>query len=396
MVKIAHASLSENGTVNGIRGDQTNKEVCIRDYYQKPWTSVIRFKDPDMREKVAYAMEGAAANDKWGYSQPDRNSGLREARKVGYDPSKVTVPVNTDCSALVTVACIYAGIAEEALVKYANSATTSVLQSRLKATGEVQIFTTPDYTTKTDKLLRGDILLATGKHVAVVVKDEFHKKTIEEVANDVLRGVYGNEPLRSQRIKAEGYDYEAVKKLVNQKMNKTESIKKEVSVEDRPRYIWNYLLGHIQNPYGVAGLMGNLRDESGLNPKNLQNSYEKKLGFTDDSYTTAVDTGAYQRFNDDLAGYGLAQWTSQGRKKALNEFRKKRSIGDLDMQLEFLWKELSTSYKSVLNRLKTATSVREASDVVLTKYERPRDQSVAAQVRRASFGQDYYNQFFVL
>ncbi len=112
-----------------------------------------------------------------------------------------------------------------------------MLQSRLKATGEVQIFTTPDYTTKTDKLLRGDILLATGKHVAVVVKDEFHKKTIEEVANDVLRGVYGNEPLRSQRIKAEGYDYEAVKKLVNQKMNKTESIKKEVSVEDRPIYM---------------------------------------------------------------------------------------------------------------------------------------------------------------
>lgn len=396
MVKIAHASLSENGTVNGIRGDQTKKEVCIRDYYQKPWTSVIRFKDPDMREKVAYAMEGAAANDKWGYSQPDRNSGLREVRKVGYDPSKVTVSVNTDCSALVTVACIYAGIAEEALVKSGNSATTSVLQSRLKATGEVQIFTTPDYTTKTDKLLRGDILLATGKHVAVVVKDEFHKKTIEEVANDVLRGVYGNEPLRSQRIKAEGYDYEAVKKLVNQKMNKTESIKKEVSVEDRPRYIWNFLLGHIQNPYGVAGLMGNLRDESGLNPRNLQNSYEKKLGFTDDSYTTAVDSGAYLRFNDDLAGYGLAQWTSKGRKKALNEYRKKRSIGDLDMQLEFIWVELSTSYKNVLNRLKTATSVREASDVVLTKYERPKDQSVAAQVRRASFGQEYYDKFFVV
>lgn len=396
MVKIAHASLSENGTVNGIRGDQTKKEVCIRDYYQKPWTSVIRFKDPDMREKVAYAMEGAAANDKWGYSQPDRNSGLREVRKVGYDPSKVTVSVNTDCSALVTVACIYAGIAEEALVKSGNSATTSVLQSRLKATGEVQIFTTPDYTTKTDKLLRGDILLATGKHVAVVVKDEFHKKSIEEVANDVLRGVYGNEPLRSQRIKAEGYDYEAVKKLVNQKMNKTESIKKEVSVEDRPRYIWNYLLGHIQNPYGVAGLMGNLRDESGLNPRNLQNSYEKKLGFTDDSYTTAVDSGAYLRFNDDLAGYGLAQWTSKGRKKALNEYRKKRSIGDLDMQLEFIWVELSTSYKNVLNRLKTATSVREASDVVLTKYERPKDQSVAAQVRRASFGQEYYDKFFVV
>ena len=66
------------------------------------------------------------------------------------------------------------------------------------------------------------------------------------------------------------------------------------------------------------------------------------------------------------------------------------------MQLEFIWVELSTSYKNVLNRLKTATSVREASDVVLTKYERPKDQSVAAQVRRASFGQEYYDKFFVV
>ena len=81
-VLICHASLSENGTVNGNRGDQTKKEVCIRSYFSKPWTSVIRFKDPDMREKTAYAMERAAKNDNWGYSQADRNSGLKEARKV--------------------------------------------------------------------------------------------------------------------------------------------------------------------------------------------------------------------------------------------------------------------------------------------------------------------------
>ena len=397
MVLIAHASLSENGTINGSRGDQTKKEVCIRTYYQKPWTSVIRFKDPDMREKTAYAMERAAANNNWGYSQADRNSGLKEARKVGYDPGKVTVPVNTDCSALVTVACIYAGIAEEALVKYANSATTSVLQSRLKATGEVQIFTTPDYTTKTDKLLRGDILLATGKHVAVVVQTDLPKKSVSEVAREVLSGKWGNGSERKSRLTAAGYDYAEVQQAVNVLIHGSAATpKKEVSAEDRPKYIWNFLYGHIQNPYGVAGLMGNLKAESNLNPKNLQNSYEKKLGFTDDSYTKAVDSGAYLRFNDDLAGYGLAQWTSQGRKKALNEFRKKRSIGDLDMQLEFLWKELTTSYKGVLNGLKVADSVREASDLVLMKFERPKDQSVAMQVKRASFGQEYFDKFFVL
>lgn len=51
----------------------------------------------------------------------------------------------------------------------------------------------------------------------------------------------------------------------------------------------------------AAGLMGNLFAESGLSPKNLQNTYEKKLGFTDDSYTAAVDSGSYQNFVRDSA-----------------------------------------------------------------------------------------------
>lgn len=55
---------------------------------------------------------------------------------------------------------------------------------------------------------------------------------------------------------------------------------------------WNFLKGKIPNDFGVAGLMGELFAESGLNPQNLQNSYEKKLGFTDATYTAAVTQGA--------------------------------------------------------------------------------------------------------
>ena len=83
--------------------------------------------------------------------------------------------------------------------------------------------------------------------------------------------------------------------------------------------------------------MGNLYAESALNPKNLQNSYEKKLGHTDESYTAAVDNGTYGNFVRDRAGYGLAQWTYWSRKEALLAFArsKGRSIGDLEMQLDF-------------------------------------------------------------
>ena len=81
--------------------------------------------------------------------------------------------------------------------------------------------------------------------------------------------------------------------------------------------IWNYLKGRGLNSYGTAALMGNLYAESALNPKNLQNTYEKKLGYTDESYTAAVDSGKYGNFVHDSAGYGLAQWTFWSRKEAL-------------------------------------------------------------------------------
>lgn len=102
--------------------------------------------------------------------------------------------------------------------------------------------------------------------------------------------------------------------------------------------IWNYLIGEGLSKAGAAGLMGNLFAESGLSPKNLQNTYEKKLGFTDDSYTAAVDSGSYQNFVRDSAGYGLAQWTFWSRKQNMLDFARAagKSIGDLEME-EILW-----------------------------------------------------------
>ena len=159
--------------------------------------------------------------------------------------------------------------------------------------------------------------------------------------------------------------------------------------------IWNFLTGNGLNSYGAAGLMGNLFAESGLNPHNLQNTYEKKFGYTDDSYTDAVDSGKYTDFTHDSAGYGLAQWTYWSRKEALLNYVKAAgaSIGDLETQLGFLWKELAESYTAVLAVLKKATSVRQASDAVLLKYEQPKDQSASVQTKRASYGQTYFDKY---
>lgn len=159
--------------------------------------------------------------------------------------------------------------------------------------------------------------------------------------------------------------------------------------------IWNYLTAAGLNACGTAGLMGNLYVESGLIPTNLQNTYEKKLGYTDAAYTAAVDNGAYTNFGDDGAGYGIAQWTHPDRKPKLLAFAKAagKSVGDLETQLAFLVKELRESFKLVHYVLVTATDVKTASNVVLLQFEKPADQSAAAKERRAGYGQIYYNRY---
>ena len=161
--------------------------------------------------------------------------------------------------------------------------------------------------------------------------------------------------------------------------------------------IWNFLCEKIGNEYGVASMMGNLQSESGLNSKNMENSYERKLGFTDETYVQAVDNGTYtkEQFIYDGVGFSICQWTYWTRKKAFYEYVKSKgvSIGDLEAALEFLYQELSTSYKSVLSTLKNATSILEASNAVLFKFENPADQSVSVQNYRASLGQKFYDKY---
>ena len=218
MAIIAHASIDETGKIkNGVAGDQTGKEVCTRSWYNKPWNCVIRFTDAGMREKVARCMEMAAANNHIGYDQNQRNTLLNKARKYNYDVSKITENCETDCSALVSVACMYAGVPESFLTLRGNCATTRTLRQILKATGEVEVFTTPLYTQKTEKLLRGDILLREGSHVAVVVEADYKPlKSLDEIAREVIEGKWGTGATRKQRLRAAGYNASIVQARVNE------------------------------------------------------------------------------------------------------------------------------------------------------------------------------------
>lgn len=161
------------------------------------------------------------------------------------------------------------------------------------------------------------------------------------------------------------------------------------------KIIWDFLKKEGFSDFGVAGLMGNLDAESALRPNNLQDTYSKSLGLSDAEYTAKVDDGSYTNFVKDSAGYGLAQWTYWSRKENLLNYakEKKKSIGDLEMQLEFLVKELKTSYaNSVYNILINATTVQQASDVVLMNFERPAN-AASKKSQRAAMGQVYYDKY---
>lgn len=55
------------------------------------------------------------------------------------------------------------------------------------------------------------------------------KKTLAEVVNDVIAGKYGNQPGRQQKLEAEGWNYEEVRQAVNAKLGtKTQPVLKSV------------------------------------------------------------------------------------------------------------------------------------------------------------------------
>ena len=187
------------------------------------------------------------------------------------------------------------------------------------------------------------------------------------------------------------YTMDTFRKAVHEKMG----TKMEVTTDcDPEKRIWDFLLSQIGNEYGVAGLMGNLYAESGLNPKNLQNTYNKKLNISDEEYTMLVDGGNYPDFITDKAGYGLAQWTYYTRKQNLLNYAKQKgkSIGDLDMQLAFLLQELS-GYRDVYQTLIHAKNVGEAAVAVLTGYEKPANQSETVRKKRTQYGQTFYDKY---
>jgi hypothetical protein len=58
-----------------------------------------------------------------------------------------------------------------------------------------------------------------------------------------------------------------------------------------------------------------------------------------------------------------------------------------DINYGFLVKEFKDSYSGVLSKLKTKTTVRSATELVMKEWERPRDQSDGKVSERTGYSQ---------
>jgi hypothetical protein len=94
-------------------------------------------------------------------------------------------------------------------------------------------------------------------------------------------------------------------------------------------------------------------------------------------------------FKTDLIGdggtsYGLAQWHNT-RWNDLKKFSEENNydLNSIKSQMEFLWHELTSTYKSVYNNLKNTDNAADAATIFASGYERPLSDNYTERIKHA-------------
>lgn len=170
--------------------------------------------------------------------------------------------------------------------------------------------------------------------------------------------------------------------------------------------VWEYLISNGCTKAGAAGILGNMRHESGVIPNRVEILCLKRIkeywgeSYNDVSYTMAVDSGriSKERFMNPLPGkqygYGLCQWTSPNRKAGFYDLCKGKgvSIADIDCQLAWLLHELRNTYQSVWSVVSTSNDVALCTTTVLKKFEMPANPD-SLKTQRVASAWEYYNKY---
>lgn len=134
----------------------------------------------------------------------------------------------------------------------------------------------------------------------------------------------------------------------------------------REQIVWDYLRSAGYSEIQTAAIIGNLYQESGLNPSRIESNGE---------------------------GIGLVQW-SFGRKQQLKDYAKSKGKDwtDLTTQLEFLVKELKGSqfYEPHKSTFNNPYSVSEATAAFCWGFERPNKKYANMDYREDMAWKAYY------
>lgn len=159
-VKIGHASIDENKKISGGKvGDQTGKEICIRDWYKKPWDVMLICIDAKIADKAADYMEAICKNDNYGYDQSQRTTGYESIKKNGVAKGKGEF----DCSSLVASCYKLAGL------NINVNCTTRNLRAALLATKKFKAYEDNAHVNTSEYAQRGAIYLSEGHHVVMAL-----------------------------------------------------------------------------------------------------------------------------------------------------------------------------------------------------------------------------------
>lgn len=156
-----------NKYTGGQAGDQTGQEWAVINWYNRPWNVVLRHPVPAVGEELANMAYAAAENNYIGYDQNQRYTYWEQLKAVGYDPSKIKVKCEADCSAGVAANIKALGyklgmksLQDVSIYAYTGNLKDVLVKAGFKALYDSKYLTSEDY------LLPGDILLYEGHHTA--------------------------------------------------------------------------------------------------------------------------------------------------------------------------------------------------------------------------------------
>lgn len=117
----------------GIAGDQSGTEYYLRKWYNAGWTCVLRNTNKNVATKLAEIAIMAAENNVIGYNQKERMTYYVQLKAVNWDPSKITVPCEADCSSSTAANIIATGyiLGINSLTQISPSLTTKNIRQTL-------------------------------------------------------------------------------------------------------------------------------------------------------------------------------------------------------------------------------------------------------------------------